>query len=57
MKSMNFITAKFDINASEYMNAWAWVMNEWLPGSGWQCDDHPQHRHIIEICEPVKPLR
>lgn len=64
-----YIIAKFDIDASEYMNAWAWVMNEWLPGSGWQCDDrpcyekslndpekHPQHRHIIEICEPVKPL-
>jgi len=64
-----YIVAKFDIDASEYMNAWAWIMNEWMPQSGWQCDDrpcyekslndpaqHPQHRHIIEICEPVKPL-
>ena len=44
-------------------------MGEWLPESGYQPDDrlcyeiylndpttNPQRKHIVDICEPVKPL-
>lgn len=64
-----YLVARFEIDVTEYANAWAYVMGEWLPQSGYQCDDrpcyetylndpktHPQGKHIIAICEPVKPL-
>lgn len=44
-------------------------MGVWLPSSGYQPDDrhcselmlndpamHPEHKHIFEIWEPVRPL-
>lgn len=44
-------------------------MGGWLPESGYQCDDrptfelcynnyneHPEKKHIIDICIPIKPL-
>ena len=59
----------FEITASEYPQAWATIMGGWLPESGYQCDDrpcfeiylndpkqHPEGKHIINICVPVKPL-
>lgn len=59
----------FEILPSEYPQAWATIMGGWLPESGYQCDDrpcfelylndpkqHPEGKHIINICVPVKPL-
>ena len=44
-------------------------MGGWMPESGYQPDDrlcyelnhndpkeHPDHKHIVDICVPVKPL-
>lgn len=59
----------FEIFPTEYQRAWYNVMGAWLPESGYQCDDrpcfemylndpkqHPQGKHIVDICIPVKPL-
>lgn len=64
-----YAVASYEIDASEYGAAWNWVMGVWLPASGYQPDDrqcfelmlndpstHPQHKHIFEIWEPVRPL-
>ena len=64
-----YVVAHFEINPDEYMAAWNWVYGTWLPGSGYQPDDrpcfelygpdpkeHPQGKHIVDICVPVKPL-
>lgn len=64
-----FAVARFEINDDEYGEAWNQLMSEWFPQSGYQCDDrlcyevyrnnpeeHPQRKHIIDICEPVRPL-
>jgi len=64
-----YAVASYEIDASEYGAAWNWVMGEWLPSSDYQPDDrhcfelmlndpatHPEHKHIIEIWEPVRPL-
>ena len=64
-----FAVGHFEINADEYQDAWNLICGVWMPQSGYQCDDrlcyelslnspneHPQHKHIIEICVPVKPL-
>ncbi len=64
-----FAVAHVEISADEYGAAWDKLMGEWLPESGYQPDDrlcyevylndpdqHPQHKHIIDICEPIRPL-
>lgn len=64
-----FAVAHVEISGDEYGAAWDKLMGEWLPESGYQPDDrlcyevylndpdqHPQHKHIVEICEPIRPL-
>ncbi|MBI5533888.1 MAG: AraC family transcriptional regulator [Deltaproteobacteria bacterium] len=61
--------AGFEVDSSEFGAAWAWVYGKWLPESGYQPDDrpcyelclndpsqHPEKKHVVEICVPVKPL-
>ena len=65
----SFAVAGFEIGSDEFEEAWNTVMGNWLPESGYQPDDrlcyelchndpkeHPEHKHIIDICVPVKPL-
>lgn len=65
----SYAVAHFEINADEYEQAWAWVYGTWLPESGYQPDDkpcfelygpdpkdHPQGKHVVDICVPVMPL-
>lgn len=64
-----YAIAHFEINMDEYEQAWNMVYGTWLPNSGYQPDDrppfewylnnpeeHPEHKHIVNICVPVKPL-
>ena len=61
--------ARFELSADEYEAAWDLVFGVWLPESGYQPDDlpcyelyynnpdeHPENKHIVDICVPVKPL-
>jgi len=64
-----YAVAQFEIDASEFEQAWDSVYSHWLPESGYQPDDrccferylndpntHPKNKHIIEVCIPVKPI-
>jgi AraC family transcriptional regulator len=64
-----YAMAHFEIYENEYEDAWNAVYGNWLPESGFQPDDrpcfelylndpkeHPEHKHIVDICIPVKPL-
>ncbi|MGC4123257.1 MAG: AraC family transcriptional regulator [Myxococcales bacterium] len=64
-----YVMARFEIDPSEYGEAWAYVYGKWLPESGYQPDDrpcfelylndpekHPQKKHVVAICAPVRPL-
>ncbi|MGK0290729.1 MAG: AraC family transcriptional regulator [bacterium] len=64
-----YAVARFDISCHEFEQSWSTVCGEWLPNSGYQFRDglcyeiyqnnpeeHPEKRHIIDICIPVKPL-
>ncbi|MBN1296001.1 AraC family transcriptional regulator [bacterium] len=59
----------FELKSDEFQGAWDDMCGRWLPDSGWQPDDrpcfelylndhthHPEGKHIVEICVPVKPL-
>lgn len=59
----------FEVNEKEFQQAWDAMMRDWLPESGYQCADrlpyelyynnheeHPEKKHIVDICIPVKPL-
>ncbi|MCP5105468.1 MAG: GyrI-like domain-containing protein [bacterium] len=64
-----FAVGRFEINMDEYPHAWYTMMAGWMPESGYQPDDrlcyelyrndpkeHPENKHIFDICIPVKPL-
>lgn len=64
-----YAVALFEIDADQYEQAWGLIYSRWLPDSGYQPDQrccyekylndfrtHPQQKHIIEICIPIKPL-
>jgi AraC family transcriptional regulator len=64
-----YATAYVEIDATQYGEAWDRLFSDWLPQSGYQPDDrpcyeiylndpakHPKGLHIVEICEPVRPL-
>ncbi len=64
-----YACARFELLPHEYQQAWDSVCGEWLPDSGYQPDDrpcfelclnnpdeHPEHKHIVDICIPVKPM-
>ncbi|MFZ5643105.1 MAG: AraC family transcriptional regulator [Bacillota bacterium] len=61
--------ARFELAADQYQEAWDLVFSQWLPESGYQPDDrpcfemchndpkdHPENKHIVDICVPVRPL-
>ena len=65
----DFAVARFELLPDQYQEAWDTVYGEWLPQSGYQPDDrlcyelfhnnpeeHPEKKHIVDICVPVKPL-
>jgi AraC family transcriptional regulator len=65
-----FAVGRFEISGDQFGEAWNVLMGGWLPGSGYQPDDrmcyelylndheqHPQKKFIIDICEPIRPLR
>ena len=67
--SGKYAIAHFEIDGSEFEEAWDVLYSRWLPNSGFQPDErpcferylndpkvHPKNKHIIEICIPVKAL-
>jgi AraC family transcriptional regulator len=64
-----FAVAHVEIDVTQYSEAWQRLIGDWLPRSGYQPDDrlcyelylndpesHPEKKHIVEICEPIRPL-
>ena len=64
-----YAVAYVEIDPTQYGEAWDRLVGEWLPQSGYQPDDrpcyelylndprkHPENKHIVEICEPIRPL-
>jgi len=64
-----FAVGSFELLEDEFEKAWETLMADWLPESGYQPDDrlsyevclndpkeHPENRHIVDICVPVRPL-
>lgn len=59
----------FEGRDEEILGAWNYLCGEWLPKSGYQPEDkpsydiyycspdkHPERKHVMDICVPVKPL-
>lgn len=64
-----YAMARFELDPDQYGDAWNWTCGTWLPDSGYQPDErptfelyyndpkeHPEGKHIVDICVPVKPL-
>jgi AraC family transcriptional regulator len=67
--SGKYAIAHFEITPDQYQDAWNTIFCGWLPESGYQPADgpcyevylndpkqDPEHKHIVDICVPVKPL-
>lgn len=67
--SGKYAIACFEIDASQYPQAWDYIYGQWLPASGYQPGQgyvfemymndprtHPEHKSIVHIYLPVKPL-
>jgi AraC family transcriptional regulator len=64
-----YVVARCELMVDEYEEAWNYLCGEWFPRSGYfpdnkpsfeiNCNDpatHPEGKHIVDICVPVKPL-
>ena len=64
-----YAVARFELATDEFEDAWNTIYGGWLPDSGYQPDhrpalefchndpkDHPDHKHLVDICVPVVPL-
>ncbi len=64
-----FAVAHAEIDESQYGEVWERLMSDWMPESGYQPDErmcfevylndprkHPEGKHVVEVCEPVRPL-
>lgn len=62
-----YAVSRCEVLPSEFESAWNGVMREWLPASDYEFDprpcfesylndpkSHPEGRHVIDICVPVK---
>jgi len=65
-----FAVAHVEIDQAEYGDAWDRLCKEWIPNNGFETDyesgrlcyelylndpeEHPQKKHIVDICEPVR---
>jgi AraC family transcriptional regulator len=64
-----FAVAHVEIDDTQYGEAWDRLISDWMPQSGYQPDErmcfeiylndsrkHPKGKHVVDICEPVRPL-
>lgn len=64
-----YAMGRFEMDATDYGKAWSSICGVWLPNSGYAPADgpcfelylndhnkHPEGKHIVDICIPVKPL-
>ncbi len=64
-----YALCRFEISTDQFSQAWKESMSEWLPSSGYICDDrlpfelyhndareHPEKKHILDICIPVRAM-
>ena len=67
MPGGRYAVAAFELDSTQYGEAWQWVYGSWLPASGYQpADGAPFERYPdpephdgkmkVEICVPVRPL-
>jgi AraC family transcriptional regulator len=65
----SYAFARFEILPTQYGDAWDSLCGVWLPDSGYEPADgpsfeiyrndpsqHPEYKHIVDICIPVKPM-
>lgn len=64
-----YAVGRVEIDGDQYAEAWNVLMGVWLPASGYEPADgvcfedylndpaaHPERKHIVDICIPVRPL-
>ncbi len=68
LESAECVIGNFELNSDKFGDAWSYMYN-WIMENGFQPDDklafeinlnepseHPENKHIVDICVPIKPL-
>ena len=66
LEAAKYVVARFNVDATQFQEAWNWIYGQWFPESGYQPDDKPcfemypeepkEGRFTVDICVPVRPL-
>jgi AraC family transcriptional regulator len=66
LEEARYVIARFNVDATQFSQAWDWLYGQWFPQSGYQPDDKPcfemypeepkDGRFTVDICVPVKPI-
>lgn len=66
LEEATYAVAHFEVDPTQFEQAWNWVYADWFPKSGYQPDDKPPFelypeeprdgKFIVDICVPVKPM-
>ena len=61
-----YAVGRFEVDTTQFGEAWGWMFGQWLPESGYQPDDKPAFemypeepkggKFVVDICVPVKAL-
>lgn len=61
-----YAVGRFEVDATQFGEAWGWIFGQWLPESSYQPDDKPAFemypeepkdgKFVVDICVPVKAL-
>ena len=66
LEAAKYVVARFNVDTTQFQEAWNWIYGQWFPESGYQPDDKPcfemypeepkEGRFTVDICVPVRPL-
>jgi len=66
LEAARYVVVRFQVDATQFGEAWQWLYGEWFPQSGYQPYDKPcfevypeepkDGKFTVDICMPVKPL-
>jgi AraC family transcriptional regulator len=67
LPSRTYTVGSFELSNQDFGRAWGYLYGEWIPQNGYipaegysfeikknDSDDHPEHKHVVDICIPVR---
>lgn len=66
LEAATYVVARFEVDATQFQQAWEWLYGKWFPESGYEPDNKPcfemypeepkDGKFVVDICVPVRPM-